>query len=213
LDILGIVSGGQVDMEDEDDRLIPLSSNSSNEKKIITLNKDFQWFLSEEFQRLKEGFVPEGKSKYDDDKKTEEIESIKKNNIHIQQKKLLEEVQCQATIPIPLKQSTTTALSRLLLSSSTQQQPMLPLPRTLLSLPLLILPPLSLPLQIISKMDTEEKEEEAEGEADNSQEQEDLPIPINKSCDYIYDQDNLLEENTLLVTATITNANTIKSSR
>jgi hypothetical protein len=210
---LGIVSGGQVDMEDEDDRLIPLSSNSSNEKKIITLNKDFQWFLSEEFQRLKEGFVPEGKSKYDDDKKTEEIESIKKNNIHIQQKKLLEEVQCQATIPIPLKQSTTTALSRLLLSSSTQQQPMLPLPRTLLSLPLLILPPLSLPLQIISKMDTEEKEEEAEGEADNSQEQEDLPIPINKSCDYIYDQDNLLEENTLLVTATITNANTIKSSR
>jgi hypothetical protein len=213
LDILGIVSGGQVDMEDEDDRLIPLSSNSSNEKKIITLNKDFQWFLSEEFQRLKEGFVPEGKSKYDDDKKTEEIESIKKNNIHIQQKKLLEEVQCQATIPIPLKQSTTTALSRLLLSSSTQQQPMLPLPRTLLSLPLLILPPLSLPLQIISKMDTEEKEEEAEGEAGNSQEQEDLPIPINKSCDYIYDQDNLLEENTLLVTATITNANTIKSSR
>jgi hypothetical protein len=213
LDILGIVSGGQVDMEDEDDRLIPLSSNSSNEKKIITLNKDFQWFLSEEFQRLKEGFVPEGKSKYDDDKKTEEIESIKKNNIHIQQKKLLEEVQCQATIPIPLKQSTTTALSRLLLSSSTQQQPMLPLPRTLLSLPLLILPPLSLPLQIISKMDTEEKEEEAEGEADNSQEQEDLPIPINKSCDYIYDQDNLLEENTLLVTATITTANTIKSSR
>jgi hypothetical protein len=213
LDILGIVSGGQVDMEDEDDRLIPLSSNSSNEKKIITLNKDFQWFLSEEFQRLIEGFVPEGKSKYDDDKKTEEIESVKKNNIHIQQKKLLEEVQCQATIPIPLKQSTTTALSRLLLSSSTQQQPMLPLPRTLLSLPLLILPPLSLPLQIISKMDTEEKEEEAEGEADNSQEQEDLPIPINKSCDYIYDQDNLLEENTLLVTATITNANTIKSSR
>jgi hypothetical protein len=86
LDILGIVSGGQVDMEDEDDRLIPLSSNSSNEKKIITLNKDFQWFLSEEFQRLKEGFVPEGKSKYDDDKKTEEIESVKKNNIHIQQK-------------------------------------------------------------------------------------------------------------------------------
>jgi hypothetical protein len=62
-------------------------------------------------------------------------------------------------------------------------------------------------------MDTEEKEEEAEGEADNSQEQEDLPIPINKSFDYIYDQDNLLEENTLLVTATITTANTIKSSR
>jgi hypothetical protein len=213
LDILGIVSGGQVDMEDEDDRLIPLSSNSSNEKKIITLNKDFQWFLSEEFQRLKEGFVPEGKSKYDDDKKTEEIESVKKNNIHIQQKKLLEEVQCQATIPIPLKQSTTTALSRLLLSSSTQQQPMLPLPRTLLSLPLLILPPLSLPLQIISKMDTEEKEEEAEVEADNSKEQEDLLIPINKSFDYMYDQDNLLEENTLLVTATITTANTIKSSR
>jgi hypothetical protein len=213
LDILGIVSGGQVDMEDEDDRLIPLSSNSSNEKKIITLNKDFQWFLSEEFQRLKEGFVPEGKSKYDDDKKTEEIESIKKNNIHIQQKKLLEEVQCQATIPIPLKQSTTTALSLLLLSSSTQQQPMLPLPRTLLSLPLLILPPLSLPLQIISKMDTEEKEEEAEVEADNSKEQEDLLIPINKSFDYMYDQDNLLEENTLLVTATITTANTIKSSR
>jgi hypothetical protein len=213
LDILGIVSGGQVDMEDEDDRLIPLSSNSSNEKKIITLNKDFQWFLSEEFQRLREGFVPEGKSKYDDDKKTEEIESVKKNNIHIQQKKLLEEVQCQATIPIPLKQSTTTALSRLLLSSSTQQQPMLPLPRTLLSLPLLILPPLSLPLQIISKMDTEEKEEEAEVEADNSKEQEDLLIPINKSFDYMYDQDNLLEENTLLVTATITTANTIKSSR
>jgi hypothetical protein len=213
LDILGIVSGGQVDMEDEDDRLIPLSSNSSNEKKIITLNKDFQWFLSEEFQRLREGFVPEGKSKYDDDKKTEEIESVKKNNIHIQQKKLLEEVQCQATIPIPLKQSTTTALSLLLLSSSTQQQPMLPLPRTLLSLPLLILPPLSLPLQIISKMDTEEKEEEAEVEADNSKEQEDLLIPINKSFDYMYDQDNLLEENTLLVTATITTANTIKSSR
>jgi hypothetical protein len=212
LDILGIVSGGQVDMEDEDDRLIPLSSNSSNEKKIITLNKDFQWFLSEEFQRLKEGFVPEGKSKYDDDKKTEEIESVKKNNIHIQQKKLLEEVQCQATIPILLKQSTTT-LSLLLLSSSTQQQPMLPLPRTLLSLPLLILPPLSLPLQIISKMDTEEKEEEAEVEADNSKEQEDLLIPINKSFDYMYDQDNLLEENTLLVTATITTANTIKSSR
>jgi hypothetical protein len=213
LDILGIVSGGQVDMEDEDDRLIPLSSNSSNEKKIITLNKDFQWFLSEEFQRLIEGFVPEGKSKYDDDKKTEEIESVKKNNIHIQQKKLLEEVQCQATIPIPLKQSTTTALSLLLLSSSTQQQPMLPLPRTLSSLPLLILPPLSLPLQIISKMDTEEKEEEAEVEADNSKEQEDLLIPINKSFDYMYDQDNLLEENTLLVTATITTANTIKSSR
>jgi hypothetical protein len=90
---------------------------------------------------------------------------------------------------------------------------MLPLPRTLSSLPLLILPPLSLPLQIISKMDTEEKEEEAEVEADNSKEQEDLLIPINKSFDYMYDQDNLLEENTLLVTATITTANTIKSSR
>jgi hypothetical protein len=62
-------------------------------------------------------------------------------------------------------------------------------------------------------MDTEEKEEEAEVEADNSKEQEDLLIPINKSFDYMYDQDNLLEENTLLVTATITTANTIKSSR
>ena len=50
---------------------------------MIELNKDFEWFLSEEFQRLREGFVPEGKSKYNEDKK-EKIESVKKNSPHIQ---------------------------------------------------------------------------------------------------------------------------------
>ena len=60
-------------------------------KKKIELKKDFEWFLSEEFQRLREGFIPTGRSNYED-KDNENVESVKKNSPHIQQKILSEEV-------------------------------------------------------------------------------------------------------------------------
>jgi hypothetical protein len=91
---LGLVSGNHFDTYDEDEydnsRLTSIHDRSSNnEKKIITLNKDFEWFLSDEFKGLREGFIPDGKSRYDskrDVEVDEKDESVKKNSPHIQQK-------------------------------------------------------------------------------------------------------------------------------
>lgn len=68
---LGLVSGDVVDDSDEDVEDNEYDAQSSNrfchanKEKTIELEKQFDWFLSDEFQRLREGFKPEGKSKYE----------------------------------------------------------------------------------------------------------------------------------------------------
>lgn len=68
LKVLGLVKGDLVEIEDgyDDDYNQDYGSHSSSSQKSITLESKFDWFLSEEFQKLRDGFVPEGKSKYDD---------------------------------------------------------------------------------------------------------------------------------------------------
>jgi predicted transcriptional regulator len=68
LKVLGLVKGDLVEIEDSysDDYNQEYESRHSNSQKSITLESNFEWFLSEEFQKLREGFIPEGKSKYDD---------------------------------------------------------------------------------------------------------------------------------------------------
>jgi len=70
LKILDLVSGNHFDIKDEkedyDGLLTIYDKNRNNEKKTIILKKKFEWFLSEEFKNLREGFIPDGKSKYDD---------------------------------------------------------------------------------------------------------------------------------------------------
>lgn len=83
LKVLGLVEGDMVDIEDKDIEEIGMPGDNS--PKSITLEKDFEWFLSEEFRKLREGFVPEGKSKYD--KNLEE--SVKKNYPHTSKEKLI----------------------------------------------------------------------------------------------------------------------------
>jgi hypothetical protein len=211
LNILGLVSGNHFDTYDEDEydnsRLTSIHDRSSNnEKKIITLNKDFEWFLSDEFKGLREGFIPDGKSRYDskrDVEVDEKDESVKKNSPHIQQKKLLEDVQYPVTPSIMQSPLAAAALS----SPLPTQQPMLPSPPTLLSLPILIRPLTSLPLQTILKQDKVEAV---------TVEEEILPIPINKHLDYTYNQDKVLEDNALLVTtitATAINSSVIKNKK
>jgi hypothetical protein len=167
------------------------------------LNKDFEWFLSEEFQRLREGFARDGKSKYDH--KRGEIESVKKNSPHIQQEKLLEDVQCQATSPI-IQSSVTAAAAALSMSSPLPKQlPMLPSPSTSLSLPLLIQPLPSLPLLTISKHN--------EGRCEEGEES---LISKNEYLDHFYNQGKVMEEDTLLVTAitaTAINSSSIKNKK
>lgn len=55
--------------------------NYSNEQYKITLHPDFEWFLTDEFRKLREGYIPKGECKY-----TNDDASIKKNSPHIQQK-------------------------------------------------------------------------------------------------------------------------------
>jgi hypothetical protein len=55
--------------------------NYSNEQYKITLHPDFEWFLTDEFRKLREGYIPKGECKY-----TKDDASIKKNSPHIQQK-------------------------------------------------------------------------------------------------------------------------------
>lgn len=55
--------------------------NYSNELYKITLHPDFEWFLTDEFRKLREGYIPKGECKY-----TRDNVSIKKNSPHIQQK-------------------------------------------------------------------------------------------------------------------------------
>jgi hypothetical protein len=74
LKVLGLVEGDMVDIEDEEFTEV-IGEPNDNSPKSITLVKDFEWFLSEEFQGLREGFVPDGKSKYD-----KNLESVKKNS-------------------------------------------------------------------------------------------------------------------------------------
>jgi hypothetical protein len=140
LKILELVSGEHFDIEEQEDehtysRLPSVhDKNSMNEKKTITLNKEFEWFLSDEFKNLREGFIPDGKSKYDDkiDKVEVEVEeeSVKKFTPYAQQKKLFEEQehmvshQTKQSQPVP-------ALVKL------TQFPMLPLLRPILYLPLI----------------------------------------------------------------------------
>jgi hypothetical protein len=73
LKVLGLVEGDMVDIEDEE-FTEEIGESNYNAPKSITLAKDFEWFLSEEFQGLREGFVPDGKSKYD-----KNLEGVKKN--------------------------------------------------------------------------------------------------------------------------------------
>jgi hypothetical protein len=59
-------------------------SEAENATQTIKLKDDFKWFLSEKFQKLREGFVPEGISKYDNNKDAKD--SVKKNSPHIEKK-------------------------------------------------------------------------------------------------------------------------------
>ncbi len=145
LEALGLVSGNlletEIDDQDEgDNRMSSLLRNSnSNERKTITLKTDFEWFLSKEFQRLREGFFPEGNCRYDIKEEPEAEKSVKKNSPHIQQK--LFELECSSTFATPfiLKNNT-----RTLPSLSYKQTPILPPPPS----PLLYLPLLTKPLML-----------------------------------------------------------------
>lgn len=55
--------------------------NYTNEQYKISLHPDFEWFLTDEFRKLREGYIPKGECKY-----TRDDASIKKNSPHIQQK-------------------------------------------------------------------------------------------------------------------------------
>jgi hypothetical protein len=140
LNILGLVSGNHFDTLEENEeynysRLQSVHDKRTNEKKTITLNKDFEWFLSEEFNQLREGFIPDGKSKYDDTRAKaaieEEEESVKKIAPHTLQKKLFEERERQLTSP----QTTQSQIAPALETST--QFPMLPLLHPILYLPLI----------------------------------------------------------------------------
>jgi hypothetical protein len=73
LEVLGLVDSHEPNFENE-----PIS---------IGLKNDFEWFLSEQFKRLRGEFIPEGKSKYDKDE-----DGIKKNTPHTEQKKSTEDI-------------------------------------------------------------------------------------------------------------------------
>jgi hypothetical protein len=79
LKVLGLVKGDLVEIEDgyDDDYNQGYDSRNNSSQKSITLESKFEWFLSEEFQKLRDGFIPEGKSKYDENIQKE---SVKKND-------------------------------------------------------------------------------------------------------------------------------------
>ena len=138
LNILGLVSGNHFDMLEENEeynysRLPSVHDKGTNEKKAITLNKEFEWFLSEEFKNLRESFIPDGKCKYDDTRvkvKVEE-ESVKKIAHHTLQKKLFEEER-QIIVSQQTKQFQLVPALEI-----SPQFPMLPLLRPILYLPIL----------------------------------------------------------------------------
>ena len=90
------------------------------------------WFLSEEFNQLREGFIPDGKSKYDDKrvKAAIEEESVKKNTPHTLQKKLFVDGQIIGSQQTKWSQLVQTPLTL-------TQFPMLPLLHPILYLPLI----------------------------------------------------------------------------
>lgn len=78
LKALELVSGN---FGDDQDYLYEGMENYSNEQYKITLHPDFDWFLTDEFKKLREGYIPKGVCKY-----TKDDASIKKNSPRIQQK-------------------------------------------------------------------------------------------------------------------------------
>jgi hypothetical protein len=78
LKALELVSGN---FGNEEEYLCEGMENYSNEQYKITLHPDFEWFLTDEFRKLREGYIPKGECKY-----TRDNASIKKNSPHMQQK-------------------------------------------------------------------------------------------------------------------------------
>ena len=82
LKALQLVSGDPIDMEYMEGYSDEAWIRNNNEQHKITLHRDFDWFLTEEFKRLRGEFVPDGKSKYDKDE-----DSVKKISPHTEQRK------------------------------------------------------------------------------------------------------------------------------